>query len=435
MKKILIILILLLIPSVTKARIYIKIDEVAEKRFPVALPNLINTGERRDKRDWARKLPQRIKNDLKMTGVFEFVPSDIYPQQDANNYKPATIRYSDWNLLGVQGLLKGGFHYTKDGKVKLTLYLYDPILKTKLIGQEYTANPKEISAVAHHFADLIMESLTGYPGIFQTRLAYISSASGAKEVYVMGIDGSGQARLTSDRVISISPAWSPGGGKIVYTSFTDDGDAEIKIYKMGEGSSYFVTHNNRVNLSPTFTRNGRQLTVAMSSEATNIFNMSLKGRVLKKLTKSWGIDIAPSWSPDGASFAFASERAGGLHIFRANAGGGNVQRLTYVGYQNDNPAWSPDGKKIAFQGRDQGMWDLFIMNADGSFLQRLTSSAGHNQEPTWAPNSHYMAFSSTRTGKSQIYIMTDQGENQIRVPTKGSSSQPAWGPLPKKKRW
>lgn len=422
-------LVLYAIPA--QARIYIRIDEVSEKKFPIALTDLVNVGEKRDKYDWSREIPKILHQDLRLTGLFEFVEKDLFPKEDREHVTATEVMFPAWKLLGIQGVVKGRFNYQDDGKVHVELYLYDPFVGEPVVGQEYTADPKDLRPVAHHFADAIVFALTGYPGIFRTQLAFISDASGHKEVYTMGIDGHGLNRLTSDRRINISPAWSPDGSKIAYTSFNDQKDAEIRMIDLATRQARYVTHNEGINLCPTWLRSGREMTIAMGNGETNLFNINLSGKVVRRLTNFWGIDIAPSWSPDGSEFAFASERSGGLHIFRADADGGNIIRLTFVGYQNDNPAWSPDGAKIAFQGRDQGMWDLFVMNSDGSIIQRLTSSAGNNEFPAWAPNSQYMTFASTRSGPYQIYVMTRQGENQIRIKAAGSCTQPDWGPLPK----
>lgn len=428
MKKILLILILISLPMPAFARIYIRVDEISEQKFPIALTKLVNKGEERDKKDWSSKVPETLYNDLRMTGLFAFVEDDLFPKGDALNVRTDQVDFASWNLLGIQALVKGAFQYIGE-TVEVELYLYDPVIQQPIIGQQYTANRNDVRIVAHHFADQIVEALTGHPGIFRTQLAYVAEGRRSKEIYVMGIDAQGQRRITSNRGINISPAWAPRGDKLAYTSYTDKGDAEISVFDFARKAAVQVTNNKGVNLSPTWMRDGRRLTVSMSNDTSNIFNISLAGRTLQQLTDHWGIDIAPSWSPDGSSFAFASERAGGLHLFRADTRGRNIKRLTFVGYHNDNPAWSPDGKKIAFQGRDQGVWDLFIMNADGTLIQRLTSSAGNNQEPTWAPSSQFIAFSSNRTGQYQIYVMTAQGEAQTRLPTGPSATQPDWGPF------
>jgi TolB protein len=420
MKQILFLLSLMFVfASTAHARIYIRIDEISEQKFPIAISNLVNAGKKRDSKNWSRKIPEILNNDLRLSGLFEFVEKDLYPGEDAKNYKPDKVNFTVWKILGIQGLVKGGFTYGSDGKVKAELYLYDPIVGEQLIGHQYNANKDDFRQVAHHFADMIMEALTGYPGIFRTRLAFVCSNSSSKEICSMGVDGHGVARITADRNINISPAWSPGGGKIAYTSYTDDGFAQLKVIDLASKKTTQITNQRGVFLAPDWTPDGKMITASVSQEEDNIFNVSLGGKLVQKLTHHWSI----------TAFTFSSERAGGLHVFRADADGGNVQRLTFVGYQNDNPAWSPDGEKIVFQGRDQGVWDLFIMNSDGSVLQRLTSSAGNNQEPTWAPNSQYIGFASNRAGGFMIYLMTAQGESQTAI---GPGTMPSWGPLPKR---
>ncbi len=429
MKTILLITSLLLLTNVAHARIYIRIDEVAEKKFPIAINNLVNAGKSGDRKNWSKEVTKILKKDLSLTGLFEFVDPELYPGEDSKNYKPDSVKYPAWKLLGVQALIKGGFVYKGDGKVKAELYMYDPLVGQKLIGHEYSAKAGDYRNVAHHFADMIMEALTGYPGIFRTRIAFVAKNSSSKEIYTMGVDGAGVAKVTSDRNINLSPAFSPSGGKIAYTSYNEEGFAELKVVNLGSRAAKQITKNSGIILSPTWTPSGKFITAFVGDNGDNIYNISLGGKLVQRLTNHWSIDIGPSWAPGGGSFVFASERAGGLHIFRGGSGG--VQRLTFVGYQNDNPDWSPDGERIVFQGRDQGVWDLFVMNPDGSLLQRLTAGAGSNAEPTWAPNSQYIGFSSSRRGGYGIYMMTAQGENQVRI-SKGGGMQPDWGPLPKK---
>jgi TolB protein len=134
--------------------------------------------------------------------------------------------------------------------------------------------------------------------------------------------------------------------------------------------------------------------------------------------------VNPSWAPDGSAFVFASERAGKLHLFKADAGGGGVERLTFVGSQNDNPAWSPKGDKIAFQSLAGG-WDIFVMNTDGSQIQRLTSM-GNCESPTWAPNGRFIAASCG----GRVVVMREDGSNVTPVGP-GGSHQPSWGPWEK----
>jgi TolB protein len=294
------------------------------------------------------------------------------------------------------------------------LHLYDPFLGQHLLGRTYVTKEKEISVVANHFADEIMKELTGEPGVFSTKIAYTQVVKkGRKEIGVMDMNGMNAGTVTKDGTINLSPAWSPGG-QIAYSTLDKGGDWQIALV----GGKRVTSRG--LNISPAWTPSGA-LTVASILEGdTEIYLMNMSGNVTQQLTHSFGIDVNPAWSPDGSAFVFASERAGRLHIFKADAGGRSVERLTFVGTQNDNPAWSPKGDKIVFQSLSGG-WNLFIMNTDGSMLQRLTSEGC--ESPTWAPNGRFLAASCG----GRVIVMREDGSNQTDVGP-GGSLQPAWGP-------
>jgi Tol biopolymer transport system component len=91
-----------------------------------------------------------------------------------------------------------------------------------------------------------------------------------------------------------------------------------------------------------------------------------------------------SWSPDGNSIVFTSNRDGfvpsatGLHVLNVETGA--VSALTDISsrFRFDRyPSWSPDGSRIAFvtENFDDGRWDIYFIDVDGSNLQRLTNQA------------------------------------------------------------
>lgn len=415
--------ILLFSPRPAAARLYILIDQPSEKPFPIAIDDLTPTAGR--SKDW-QKVSTILRRDLELTGLFDIMDPSIFPENPAaRSTSPATIQFAPWTLIGAQALVNGTYALEGDS-VKVSLHLFDPFLGQLLLGRNYTAKPKEMATVAHHFADEIMKELTGERGVSSTQIAFVCFSGKKKEICTMDMDGGNPRQLTHDKSIALSPAWSPDGHQIAFTSYRVGGNPEVFTVRAG-GAATQITANQTVNLSPTWNPGG-QLTVASAlSGDTELYLMSLKGKILRRLTSSFGIDVNPSWSPDGRFVAFASERAGRLHLFRANADGSGVQRLTFVGYHNDNPAWSPKGDKIVFQGMDMGLWDLFIMNADGSMLQRLTVDSGDNESPSWSPNGRFITFSSTRNGAPQVFIMREDGTNQQPVGPR-RSLQPSWSP-------
>jgi len=404
-----------------EARIYIQVDQPSEKKFPIAVVNLVaSDGE--ESRDWSNKVAETIRKNLGMTGLFDLIPQDQFPSSGgALATNPAGIQFPPWSLIGAQALVNGSYTKGKEG-VKIELHLYDPFLGQHILGRNYTAKAGETSVVAHHFADEIMRELTGEQGVFSTKVAYVQSGKKVKEIGVMDMDGGSARSITKDKTINLSPAWSPDGGSIAYTTFSRNENMEVAMVGSGGGPPRRITMNGNVNLSPAWSPGGALTIASMSGgEDADLYILSMNGSLTKKLAPSYGIDVNPSWAPDGSAFVFASERAGKLHLFKADAGGGGVERLTFVGSQNDNPAWSPKGDKIAFQSLSGG-WDLFVMNTDGSQIQRLTST-GNCESPTWAPNGRFLAASCG----GKVVVMREDGSNVTPVGP-GGSHQPSWGP-------
>lgn len=402
------------------ARIYIQIDQPSEKKFPVAIADLVPVDRGRSK-EWSEEIPQIIEDDLKLTGLFDIISPDQYPTgPGALSPDPSAIQFPPWTLIGAQALVTGSYSNAKDG-IQIQLHLYDPFLGQHLLGRTYVTNSKDKSVVANHFADEVVKELTGEPGVFSTRIAYTQVVKKGKEIGVMDMNGRNARVITRDKTIDISPAWSPNGQQIAYTTFAKDASQQVVVTGSSGGPSRRVTSNGAINISPAWSPGGALTLVSALNGDPEIYLMNLGGDILQRLTNSFGIDVNPAWAPDGSAFVFASERAGRLHLFKAGASGGGVERLTFVGTQNDNPAWSPKGDKIAFQSLSGG-WDIFVMNTDGSMIQRLTST-GANESPTWAPNGRFIAFSSG----GQVTLMREDGSNVTPVGPKGSV-QPAWGP-------
>jgi TolB protein len=411
----------LTISATAEARIYIPVDQPSDQLFPIAVPNLKGGSK-------GKELAKIIRNDMKLSGYVKLLPRELFKDVAKNDgISVETVRFAFWSAIDAQAVVKGDVR-SEGGKLIVTLRLFDPFLRTMLVGKQYTSEKKHLRKVAHRFSDEILKALTGLPGVFNTKIAYsMVTGKGRKEIYVMDMDGHNPFPITKNKSINLSPCWSPDGSKLAFTSYRSR-FPDLYIANVGKKGMTKITNDKGANITPSWSPNGKLIAFASTvSGAANLYTIPKNGRNMKRVTTSYNIDIAPSWSPDGNHIVFASERAGGLHLFRINASGGDMRRLTFVGYQNDMPNWSPMGDKIVFSGRDMGTFDIFIMNPDGSNIQRLTVGSGANSHPTFSPDGRFISFTSTRGGGEAIYIMRADGTNQIRV-SKKNGLLPSWGP-------
>ena len=72
-----------------------------------------------------------------------------------------------------------------------------------------------------------------------------------------------------------------------------------------------------------------------------------------------------------------------------DADGGNPRRLTHSKADDRSPTWSRDGRSLAFVSdrSDPGLHDneIYVMRVDGSRLHRITRTGDWNLDPAWRP--------------------------------------------------
>ncbi|HEY6584811.1 MAG TPA: DNRLRE domain-containing protein, partial [Gaiellaceae bacterium] len=158
---------------------------------------------------------------------------------------------------------------------------------------------------------------------------------------------------------------------------------------------------------------------------SEIYRMNADGTNVTRLTNSPAVDTRPTLSPDGTLVAWQS----GNQIWVMSNEGTNKQALTSLG-SNGAPAWSPDGTKIAFESNRSGNYDIWAMNADGTGQTNLTNVAGNDVSAAWSPNGSRIAFDSDRTGNRDVFTMLANGTDQINLTASspGLDTDPDYSP-------
>ena len=196
---------------------------------------------------------------------------------------------------------------------------------------------------------------------------------------------------------------------------------------------------------PAFSPDGKQIAyVSRLPIEMNIHVMNVDGTNQHQIT-STGINMAPSWSPDGTKIAFAHMDPGGrvLDIWLMNAGGTEKEVLTFsLNHNVDNnvPTWSPDGQKIAFtSNRNGGRYQLWTVNLSDSTLNQLTTAYFDSvtgqwieqKVPAWSPDGKYIAYWQGVEGGPfpnlpwNVWVMSPQGtDNKMLAP----GDDPTWSP-------
>ena len=415
-------LVLGVIPPFLEAVVYLDIDSPSIKKIPIVIPNFKNQDP--GEAGLGEAASALLGHDLDFTGYFRILDPRGYLGTPDDQ---GSVDYKAWSLTGADLLVKG--IYKMEGtRLLLTLRLFDLQKGRQLLGKEYDTTPRDYKKAIHRFADEILFLLTGEHGLFQTKIAFISTTTGKKEIGSSDFDGTNFHRLTQFNSITLTPRWSPRGNEIAFTSYKD-GLPAVYLLQLPGLQTTKISARPGVNITPAWFPDGESLAVALNNKGSSeILQLNRSGTVLQKLTQSWGIDISPSWSPDGRQLAFVSNRSGNPQIYVLNVASREVRRLTFQGNYNVGPVWSPKGNLIAYAGRVGGQFQIFTITPSGGEPLRLTNG-GNNESPEFSPDGRMLLFSSNRHGKSAIYVMNSNGSNQRRLTfMAGEQFSPSWCP-------
>ena len=258
-----------------------------------------------------------------------------------------------------------------------------------LFNQTYSGNQRDI---IHQLADDIVQTITGTPGIATTRIAFISKNSGAKELYVMNLDGGSVKQITRDRSLSGSPSFSPDGVHVAYTSYKS-GYPDVYVIDLNSGQRNRVAGFPGLNSGASYSPNGNRLALTLSKSGNpEIYVMGANGSSPTPITRTRGAEASPSWSPDGNALVFVSDDRGSPQLYTASSSGGGMKRLSTGFLYATEPSWSPDGKKIAFNARIGGSFQVCLYDVATQQTRQLTQSS-NNEDPSWTRNSRHLVFS------------------------------------------
>lgn len=401
------------------AQFRVEISGVGATQIPIVVGNF------RDEAASGTSIGGIVRADLARSGLFR---SSESPQPLDER---STVVAAEWRARGADAVVGGSVARLADGRYDVRYKLWDAVRGEELLGRSQLVVAGDLRLAAHRIADEIYQALTGEPGVFATRIAYVLRSGRRHTLHVTDADGErAQVALASAEPI-ISPAWSPDGRELAYVSFETQ-KAVVWVQSLVTGERRQLANFRGSNSAPAWSPDGRELVVTLSTAGiAQLFMMAREGGSPRRLTSSSAIDTEAVYAPDGRFVYFVSDRGGGPQIYRVPPAGGSPERVTFSGAHNISPSISPDGKLMTYVARQgNGAFKLALMDLANGGSVRLLTDSSDDESPSFAPNGRLIVYTSRERGRDVLMTTTLDGKIKTRLVSSGADMlEPAWGPF------
>lgn len=415
----------LLAHGVAQAALDIEITKGVEKALPIAIVPFGAAGAAPPV-----DVAEVVAADLKRSG--RFAPMD----RDDMLSKPveaSQVNFRDWRLGNVDSLVIGKVTPMGAGYV-VQFQLFDVFRGVQLAGYSVRSDAHGLRRAAHQIADIIYETLTGEPGAFATRIAYVTveQQGPGKQRYTLEVadsDGFDPKIIVQSTQPLMSPAWASDGNRLAYVSF-ENKRSQIWVQDLSTGKREMLTSYAGINGAPSWAPNGRELALTLSKDGNpEIYVLDISSKQLRRITENLAIDTEPAFSPDGKTIYFTSDRGGSPQIYKVSAAGGRAERVSFEGSYNARASAAPDGKTLAMVSGNGNRFQIGVLNLQNGSMQVVTDGR-LDESPSFAPNGRMIIYATRANGRGVLAAVSTDGRVQQRFSAReGDAREPVWSPL------
>jgi TolB protein len=400
-----------------RAQLTVEITGAGANRLPVAIAEF--TGER----IVGQALTSVVRADLERSGLFRLVDAGV-PLADN-----ATPPYADLKTRGADVVAGGSVATAADGRHETRVRLSDVQKQATLGNPAYLHTGAQLRATAHRIADFIYEKLTGEPGVFSTRIAYVVKSTGRYELKIADADGANDQAALASREPIISPAWSPDGTKLAYVSF-EAKKPVVYVHDLASGRRHVAANFKGSNSAPAWSPDGKQLAVVLTKDGTSqLYVVNADGSGVRRIATSSGIDTEPRWAPDGQYIYFTSDRGGSPQIYRTCQQRRQCRARHLRGQLQRHAAPLAGWQEHGLHHPEQR---TFPAGADGPGEQadQILTDSTKDESPSFAPNGRMILYATEIGGRGVLAAVSSDGRVKQKLSVQAADvREPAWGPL------
>ena len=227
--------------------------------------------------------------------------------------------------------------------------------------------------------------------------------------------------ITNDHVQDICPVWSPSGRFLYFSSYRSGG---LNIWRVPVGADgsplgalQQLTSGAGQDVEAAISRDGRRLAFTILKQNADLWRLPVapeSGKATgppEKLITSSREDSRGSWSSDGQSLAFNTDRSGEMNIWIRGSGQEPPKAVTRGSGGDYQPRFAPDGRQIAFFSSRAGNPSVWTADVESGRLRRLTTGSSIDVNPAFSPDGSGIAFMSDRSGRLEVWWMKADGSS------------------------
>ncbi len=372
----------------------------------------------------AREFEKLVADNLSYIPFLRFVPvTELLGGDPSTGVTGSDIDYKPMQLARIDLCMTTGW-----ANNYIEARVFETFSGRRVVGKSYSdVGDNMLPQAADRFCSAFLEALTGKKGFFDSPIAFVRQEKKSKEIFTVLPQGRGLKRITRLGGFNLSPAWSMGGDKIVFThigkkrhklGIYDSKSKKIRLVGKGLGQTV---------ISPVFGPDDRLIVALNRNGATNIFELGSDLKPKRTLARSPYIDVSPDFDRTGKRMVFTSGRAGNPHIYMMNLDSGAVRRITVTGKYNTHPCISPNGRYLAYTHQTSNGHRIFLHDLTTGREKQITFGPGSDEYPAFGPDGYFVAFASSRSGEYKLYLTTRHGDSPRKILTgKGQAFAPAW---------
>lgn len=251
-------------------------------------------------------------------------------------------------------------------------------------------------------------------------VAFASRREGQYDLHLVRADGSCQRALTSDPSDELYPAWSSDGSRLAYVT-TAGGKLAIHLLDPATGVDAPLELGTLGATSPAFSPDGTWLAFegrVAGSTRGDIYKIAVAGGIPIPLTAVADADSegGPSWSPDGQTVYFVSNKGGPYEIWSVKADGTGAARLSTGSKILGKPAVAPDGRTLVFSRLAASGNSAELAQIDVATKAITPLASAEESEPAFDSTGTRLVVSSWRFGTLDLVLLSMPGAtNPLRL--------------------